>query len=136
MSGEKTGKVTIICVIVFFVFLGIAAWIENAGFEEYEADVFRYRTLYGIQRGMIYDIFPIFGYTGEIMWAEETTLAETVFDEEMPVFKYLNEEVGLKSANEDAETILKVYFAKDALPEIETKITQSMMEMKKEYARD
>lgn len=108
MSGEKTGKVTIICVIMFLVLLGIAAWIENAGFTEFEADVFRYRTIYCIQRGMIYDIFPIFGYAGEVMWAEETTFEEEIFYSEMPLFDYLNEEINMKAAYEDAETIMQL----------------------------
>ncbi len=108
MSGEKTGKVTIICVIMFLVFLGIAAWIENVGFTEFEADVFRHRTIYCIQRGMIYDVFPIFGYAGEVMWAEETTFEEEIFYSEMPLFDYLNEEINMKTANEDAETIMQL----------------------------
>lgn len=108
MSGEKTGKVTIICVIMFLVFLGIAAWIENVGFTEFEADVFRHRTIYCIQRGMIYDVFPIFGYAGEVMWAEKTTFEEELFYSEMPLFDYLNEEINMKTANEDAETIMQL----------------------------
>ncbi len=108
MSGDKTGKVTIICVIMFLVFLGIAAWIENVGFTEFEADVFRHRTIYCIQRGMIYDVFPIFGYAGEVMWAEETTFEEELFYSEMPLFDYLNEEINMKTANEDAETIMQL----------------------------
>ena len=108
MSGEKTGKVTIICVIMFLVFLGIAAWIENVGFTEFEADVFRHRTIYCIQRGMIYDVFPIFGYAGEVMWAEETTFEEELFYSRMPLFDYLNEEINMKTANEDAETIMQL----------------------------
>lgn len=108
MSGEKPGKITIICVIVFFIFLGIAAWIENAGFAEYEADVFRQRAVYSIQSEVVYNVFPIFGYTGEVMWAKKTTLSEEIFYDKMPLFDYLSEEISMKESNEDAETVLKL----------------------------
>ena len=38
MREHGTGKLSVICVVILFVFLGVAAWIENAGMPEYNAD--------------------------------------------------------------------------------------------------
>ena len=40
MRERGTGKLSVICVVIVFVFLGVAAWIENAGIPKYNADAF------------------------------------------------------------------------------------------------
>ena len=39
MRSNKNGKMTTIFVILFFVFLGVAVWMENADVQDYNPDV-------------------------------------------------------------------------------------------------
>lgn len=106
MKTRRTGKISIILIGLFFVFMGIAAWIENTSFEEYEADEFWNRVAFSISSNIMYDVFPVMGYAGEGMWDERQTAAFEIFMDEMPLYAYLQEELYLKSIYEDEETFL------------------------------
>ena len=95
MRGGKNGNITLVTVILFFVFLGIAAWIENAGVQNYDVKKMWQRTETEVKKDFLFRIFPCFGYAGEEMWKAETTAAEEVFVGEIPLYEYSKEKIQL-----------------------------------------
>lgn len=108
MRDRRNGKFTLVCVILLFVFLGVAAWIENVSFEAYEADAFQLRAEYSLQKELSNNVFPLFRYTEEGMWAKENGLSADLFCEAMPFFSYIRNEASLEGSKEDAETLKKL----------------------------
>ena len=105
MRRDKNGKMTLICVIAFFIFLIVAAWIENMEFEEYDGERFRNRICYCFNKSVTYSVFPIFGYAKEEMWEAETNVSEAFFCNEIPIFTLLKENIELLETTEDEETL-------------------------------
>ena len=62
MKGNPKGRITAIGVSIFFVFLGIAAWIENTDLQDYDASYLGWRIMDECKKEIIYDVFPLFGY--------------------------------------------------------------------------
>lgn len=106
MRRDRNGKVTLFCVVVFFIFLAVAAWIENAELEEYDGERFRNRIYYSVHNEVTYSVFPIFGYGEEGMWEAQGNASEAVFCEEIPIFSLIKETVNLLGTTEDEETLL------------------------------
>lgn len=104
MRRDRTGRITILCVCIFLVFLAVAAWIENTELQEYDAGAFWDRVNYSIKRDMTYSLFPILGYAGDVMWEEESSVAEEILCSEIPLFDYLHETVYLATVDQDLET--------------------------------
>ncbi len=102
MRSNKNGKMTTIFVILFFVFLGVAVWMENADVQDYNPDVLFYRVQSAMQKEIRYHVFPCFGYVGEKMWENDISLEEEIFRTEIPLYECLAEEMNLAYATEDA----------------------------------
>lgn len=108
MKNGRNGKFSIIVVGIFFAFLAVAAWIENTGFNEAEADELQYRILTRMNQNIVYGMFPVLGYAGEGMWEKDETFTENLLCNEMPVFAYLKEKSELSPAREDEEIFVKI----------------------------
>lgn len=115
MKTGGTAKLSVVIVSIFFLFLGVAAWIENVNYEEYAADDFWYRVEYDITVTMFYDVFPVLGYAGEEMWSHEEPVDCKMFCNEMPLFDYLKEKKYLAEANGDGETVF-VFSTHESMP--------------------
>lgn len=105
MGSDKTGKITLAFVCIFMLFLAVAAWIENAGFQETEAACLQFRITYGTNQNIMYSTFPLLGYAGEEMWEEDVSVTENVLCNELPVLAYLKEKVDMLPASEDEEVV-------------------------------
>ncbi len=105
MRRDRNGKLTFFCVVAFFIFLVVAAWIENMEFEEYDGERFRDRICCSFNKEVTYSVFPIFGYAKEGMWESEGNVQETLFCDEIPIFSLLKENVEFLEATEDKETL-------------------------------
>jgi len=104
MNGNPKGKITAIGVSIFFVFLGIAAWIENADLQDYDASYLGQRILTECQKEIVYEAFPIFGYAGKEMWKEEMPPEARWLVSHIPIYEYSMEAVSLEPMEGDAET--------------------------------
>ncbi len=108
MRANKTGKMSAVCVIIFFIFLGVAAWIENAGVQDYDIQALWQRTGDVIRKDLTYEVFPVFGYAGEIMWKEKLPAEAEIFYQEMPLYAAVLESIRLEYAEEDYETLIQL----------------------------
>ncbi len=106
MKKHCTTKLSAIVIGVFFLFMGLAAWIENTDLGEYETKHLWQRIKYHAGSRPVYQMFPILGYAGEVMWAGEETLDCSFFCEEIPLFDYLREQMYMSGGAEDKETLL------------------------------
>ncbi len=105
MRGDKTGKITLAFVCFFMLFLVVAAWIENAGFQETEAACLQFRITYGTNQNIMYNTFPLLGYAGEEMWEEDVSTTEEILCNELPVLAYLKEKVDMLPVSGNEEVI-------------------------------
>lgn len=105
MRANRTGKISIAFVCIFMVFLSVAAWIENAGFQESEADYLQFRITNAANKNILYGAFPILGYAGEEMWQDKVTFTEAFLCNEVPFLSYLKEKTDMMPVVEDEETI-------------------------------
>ncbi len=99
MNGGR--KLTIVLVMVFFVFLGIAAWIENASYQTYELESFQYRLTLDMEKSTVYGLFPVLGYCNETIWEKDKSLQQQIYYEGMPLFVYMEEKQSLAKITED-----------------------------------
>ncbi len=105
MRNGKQNKKSFILVVIFFVFLGVAAWIENTGFQTTDMDVFLNRLKTSSEKGMVYIVFPVYGYAEAKMWQEENTdISRDVIKEIVPLYAYLSDSVTTMAGTEDEET--------------------------------
>ena len=105
MRRDRTEKISIFCVVTFFLFLVVAAWIENVEIEEYDGERFWNRIFYTCHKDITYSAFPIFGYANVGMWEAESSIDEAVFCEEVPLFGLIKENISLEEVNEDSATL-------------------------------
>ena len=106
MKTGSTTRLSVIIVSIFFLFLGVAVWIENVNYEKYESDAFWYRIKYSLSATVFYDFFPVLGYAGEEMWSRDESVVYKLFCNEMPLFDYLDEKKCLAEGNGDEESAL------------------------------
>ncbi len=104
MRGSKSNKFSIISVCIFFVFIGIAVWIENGEMQEYKADALEERLLYSSQSEFLYTLFPVFGYMEDKMWEQDVSLDRKLLEEEIPLFSCISDMQYLRNIYEDEET--------------------------------
>ena len=124
MRGSKNGKITVIMVMLFFVFLGIAAWIENVGVQNYNVETLWQITETELKTELLYDIFPCFGYAGEEMWKVETSADEEVFVGEIPLYEYSKEKMQLAYTMEN--TPFELNYSLVPEERLETKTEEEM----------
>ena len=104
MKTGSTTRLSVIIVSIFFLFLGVAVWIENVNYEKYESDDFWYRIKYSLSTSVFYDFFPVLGYAGEEMWSGDESAVCKLFCYEMPLFDYLAERKSLVEGYGDEES--------------------------------
>lgn len=133
MRGMKNGKITAIVVIMFFFFLGIAAWIENGGWKEYEADILWQRAGNTARQDTIYEFFPVFGYAGEEMWKTEIGTGADIFIKEMPVYAYSMERIQLAQSTGDYNTYLRLMETEEKTDNIIVENTEGVFNTSEYY---
>lgn len=105
MRSVKRNYKSIIAVAVFFLFLGTAACIENNNFQTADADTFFDMFTASFQKGIVYNMFPAYGYTETVMWQETGNYASgAVMREVLPLYSYLSDSVASSYGTEDYET--------------------------------
>lgn len=104
MKTGSTTRLSVIIVSIFFLFLGVAVWIENVNYEKYESDDFWYRIKYSLSTSVFYDFFPVLGYAGEEMWSGDESAVCKLFCYEIPLFDYLAERKSLVEGYGDEES--------------------------------
>lgn len=114
MRAGKRNHKSIVAVLIFFAFLAMAAWIENSKFQTTDMDVFVNMIKKTSEKGILYQMFPVYGYAQEIMWQEEHEgMCQDVIKEIMPLYSYLSDSVVMKTGTEDYETFYALAYCEN-----------------------
>ena len=108
MRERGTGKLSAVCVIIVFAFLGVAVWIENAGIPEYNTDVFVKRIETELQYDMISQMFPLWGYAGSELWEKELPADAEYYLAEMPFYQYAYDEMEMTGAVDNGDMFVQM----------------------------
>lgn len=114
MKGNPKGRITAIGVSIFFVFLGIAAWIENTDLQDYDASYLGWRIMDECKKEIIYDVFPLFGYAGSEMWKKKLPPEAEWMVSQIPVYEYAVEVIAMEPSSGDEETYEELMNMADA----------------------
>ncbi len=109
MRGHGTGKLSVIGVVIFLLLLGMAAWIENAGIPEYNADAFFKRVEAELQQGIISQVFPLWSYAGSELWEKDLPTDAKGYLAEMPFYQYAYDAVEMTGAVENGDMLVQMY---------------------------
>ena len=118
MRGKRENGIVTVCVILFWVFVGMAVWIENADWQEYDVGVFGDRVCNLIQTELIGEVLPVLGYADKEMWQVKLESDADFFIKEMPVYDYALENVRLASGTGDYETYADFINQQNAIQDI------------------
>lgn len=108
MRERGTGKLSVICVVILFVFLVVAAWIENAGMPEYNADAIINRLEAEWQYDMISQMFPLWGYAGSELWKKDLPADAECFLAEIPFYQYVEAELEMAGVMDNGNMLVQM----------------------------
>lgn len=108
MREHGTGKMYVISVVIFFLFLCMAAWIENAGIPEYSADVFFKRVETELHQDVVSGVLPLWGYAGDVLWEKDLQADAKVYITEFPFYHYMQSKMNMESATEDGDVFIQM----------------------------
>ncbi len=113
MREHGTGKMYVISVVIFFLFLCMAAWIENAGIPEYKADTFFKRVETELNQSIMSQVFPLWGYTGDELWEQALPTDADAYLTEIPFYQYMYDEGEMAGAVENDDILVQMYKTDD-----------------------
>lgn len=108
MRERGNGKLSVICVVIFFVFLCGAALIENTGIPEYDAASFLKRVETELHQDVISQVFPLWGYAGGEMWEKDLPADAEIYLAEMPFYQYVQDELEMVGSVDNGNMLVQI----------------------------